>query len=81
MLSEKSEAIKEAASLMYLMSAEARIQKRCRDREDYYQDIRIYEHEIAKRDDIITQQDIAITQKDAYIAKLEAQLAEARKRL
>lgn len=67
MLAEKNEAIKEAAGLMYLMSEEARIQKRCRDREDYYQDIRIYEHEIAKR--------------DAYIAKLEAQLAEARKEL
>lgn len=81
MLSEKNEAIKEAAGLMYLMSEEARIQKRCRDREDYYQDIRTYEHEIAKRDDIISQKDIAITQKDAYIAKLEAQLAEARKGL
>lgn len=81
MLSEKNEAIKEAAGLMYLMSSEARIQKRCRDREDYYQDIRIYEHEIAKRDDIISQKDIAITQKDAYIAKLEAQLAEAKKEL
>lgn len=65
MLSEKNEAIKEAAGAMYLMSEEARIQKRCRDREDYYQNIRTYEHEIAKR--------------DAYIAKLEAQLAEARK--
>ena len=77
MLSEKNETIKEASGLMYILNAEARIQKRCRDREEYYQNIRTYEHEIAKRDDMILKKDSIISKKDSYIAQLEAQLAEA----
>lgn len=48
MLASKNESIAEAANTMFELSAEEQIRKRCRDREEYYQDMRNYERVIAE---------------------------------
>lgn len=50
MIASKDECLKEAAQTMFQMSADDLIRKRCRDREEYYQDLRNYERVIAKKD-------------------------------
>ena len=46
MIASKDEYLKEAAQTIFRMSAEDEIRKRCRDREEYYQDLRNYERKI-----------------------------------
>ncbi len=46
MIASKDEYLKEASQTMFRMSAEDLIRKRCRDREEYYQDLRSYERAI-----------------------------------
>ena len=51
MLAEKNEYLQEAAGTMFRLTAEEQIRKRCRDREEYYQDMRNYERYIAQQED------------------------------
>ena len=53
MVASKGEYLKEAAQTMFRMSADDLIRKRCRDREEYYQDLRNYERAIAEREEKI----------------------------
>ena len=53
MLAEKNEYLNEASKTMFQLSADEQIKKRCRDREEYYQDLRAYEKAIAEKDVII----------------------------
>ena len=46
MVASKDEYLKEAAQTIFRMSADEEIRKRCRDREEYYQDLRNYELKI-----------------------------------
>lgn len=46
MVASKDEYLKEAAQTIFRMSADEEIRKRCRDREEYYQDLRNYERKI-----------------------------------
>lgn len=46
MTASKDEYLKEAAQTIFRMSADEEIRKRCRDREEYYQDLRNYERKI-----------------------------------
>ena len=46
MIASKDEYLKEAAQTIFRMSADDEIRKRCRDREEYYQDLRNYERKI-----------------------------------
>jgi len=50
MIAEKNEYLNEASKAMFRMSANDLIRKRCRDREEYYQDLRNYERVIAEKD-------------------------------
>lgn len=50
MIAEENEYLKEASKTMFRMSADDLIRKRCRDREEYYQDLRNYERVIAEKD-------------------------------
>ncbi|MBQ6888920.1 MAG: Rpn family recombination-promoting nuclease/putative transposase [Lachnospiraceae bacterium] len=54
MLAEKNEYLNEASKTMFQLSADEQIKKRCRDREEYYQDLRAYEKAIAEKDVIIS---------------------------
>lgn len=73
MLASKNEYLNEAAKTIYQMSADKRIRKQCRDREEYYEDLRSYERAIAKRDQTIAEKDIQIQQLLNEIEKLKMQ--------
>lgn len=53
MIASKDEYLKEASQTMFRMSADDLVRKRCRDREEYYQDLRNYERAIAEREEKI----------------------------
>lgn len=57
MLASKDEYLQEAAQTIYQMSADDMVRKRCRDREEYYQDLRNYEKKI-EQDRIEHEQDL-----------------------
>ena len=90
MLAENNKYIAEASETLFQLNADEQIKKRCRDREEYYQDLRNYEKAIAERDsiigekncviaekdNIIGEKDSVIAEKENIIAKLEAQLAK-----
>ena len=68
MLSDENIYLYEASKTIFKLSAEDQIRKRCRDREDYYSDIRSYQKAIAERD-------ASIASLQERIKELEAQLA------
>lgn len=53
MIASKDEYLKEASQTIFRMSADEEIRKRCRDREEYYQDLRNYERAIAEKEEKI----------------------------
>lgn len=53
MLVSDNEYLCEAAETVYRMNADAQIRKQCRDREEYYQDLRSYERAVGERDSAI----------------------------
>lgn len=53
MIASKDDDLKEAAQTIFRMSADEVIRKRCRDREEYYQDLRNYERAIAEKEEKI----------------------------
>ena len=57
MLASKDEYLQEASETIFRMSADELVRKRCRDREEYYQDLRNYERKI-ELDRIEHEQDI-----------------------
>lgn len=73
MLASKDEYLNEASKTIYQMSADEMIRKQCRDREEYYEDIRSYERAIAKRDQALAEKDAQIKQLLTEIEKLKTQ--------
>ena len=76
MIAENNEYMKEASKTIFQLSADELVQKRCRDREEYYDDIRSYQHALEKQAAIINEKDNTISQKDAVIESLHKQIAE-----
>ena len=87
MIASKDEYLKEASQTMFRMSADDLIRKRCRDREEYYQDLRNYERVIAEREEKIErdriehEQDLrnyerAIAEKEQDLRNYERVIAE-----
>ena len=74
MLAEKNEYLQEAAETMFRLTAEEQIRKRCRDREEYYQDMRNYERYIAQQED-----DLTIAKHT--LARIEGELSDTKTRL
>lgn len=86
MLASKNEYLNEASKTIFQLSADEQIRKRCRDREEYYQDLRNYEREIEKMRKIISEKDAtisenhaAILEKDSIIEKLLEEIRELKK--
>lgn len=77
MLAARDEYLREASNTMFELSADEQIRKQCRDREEYYQDLRKYEKAIAQKDAVIIEKEAAITEKDAMIAERDIRLKEA----
>lgn len=57
MLASKDEYLQEAAEAIFRMSADDMVRKQCREREEYYQDLRNYERKM-KRDRVEYEQDL-----------------------
>ena len=77
MLASKDAYLQEASEPIFRMSADELVHKRCRDREEYYQDLRNYERKI-EQDRIEHEQDIRtyeqrIAKKDTLIRQLLAE--------
>ena len=81
MIAEKNEYMEEASKTIFQLSADDQIRKRCRDREEYYDDIRSYQHAIAKKDATIAEKDSVIAKKDVAIKKLQEQIAQLQTQL
>lgn len=69
MIAAKNEYLKEAANTIFELSADEQIRKQCRDREEYYQDLRNYEKAIAQKDAVIVEKEAVITEKDELLQK------------
>lgn len=72
MIASKDEYLNEAAQTMFRMSADDLIRKRCRDREEYYQDLRNYERVIAEKER-------SIAEKEQENEKLRAEIERLKK--
>ena len=69
MIAAKNEYLQEAANTIFELSADEQIRKQCRDREEYYQDLRNYEKAIAQKDAAITEKEAVIIEKDVLLQK------------
>lgn len=69
MLAQKDSYIHEASDTMFRLSADEEIQKRCRDREEYYLDILNYQHVIAQKEEALSQKDEALSKKDKALSQ------------
>ena len=76
MLASKNEYLNEASKTIFQLSADEQIRKRCRDREEYYQDLRNYEREIEKMRKTISEKDATILEKNAAISEKNAAILE-----
>ena len=75
MLAAKDENMREAAKSIFVYNTEEQIRKMCRDREEYYQDLRNYERAVADRDLSIASYQKAISDRDRSIASYEKVLS------
>ena len=78
MLAENNTYITEATNTIFRLSAEELIQKRCRDRDEYYQDLKNYERTIAEKDELLTEKDNQLTEKDELLTEKDELLTEQR---
>ena len=76
MLAEKNNYIAEATNTIFKLSAEELIQKRCRDREEYYQDLQNYERAIAEKDELLTEKDNQLTEKDNLLIEKDLEIEQ-----
>lgn len=71
MIAEKDKDIEEAARSLFQFCTDEQVRKLCRDREEYYQDLRNYEREIERMKKVIAEKevemDIALLEKDTAI--------------
>ena len=79
MLAEKDEYLGEASKTIFQLSADEQIKKRCRDREEYYQDLRNYERVIADMKNTIADKDSQLEELTSEIEKLRAELNDLKK--
>lgn len=79
MIASKDKDIEEAAKTLFQFCTDEQVRKLCRDREEYYQDIRGYEHEIEKMSAAIAEKDATIVEKDSIIEGLLKELEALKK--
>ncbi|MCM1253570.1 MAG: Rpn family recombination-promoting nuclease/putative transposase [Clostridium sp.] len=78
MLAAKDPYINEASKTIFQLSAEEQILKRCRDREEYYLDLRAYEREVAENKKMLEEKEKIISEKDIIIAEDKKALSESK---
>ena len=75
-MAKENKAYEEAAKTMFRLSSDEYVQEQCRRREEYYQQIRTYEKNLADKDATIAEQNATIAEQSATIADMEAKIAE-----
>lgn len=70
MLASTNEYFQEASDTIFRMSADDLVRKRCRDREEYYQDLRNYERKI-ELDRLEHEQDLRNYERKIELDRLE----------
>ena len=81
MLAEKNEYLQQAAGTMFRLTAEEQIRKRCRDREEYYQDMRNYERYIAQQEGDLTIAKRTLAKKERELSDIMTKLSDTESEL
>ena len=71
-----NEYLQEASKSIFQFNTDEQIRKLCRDRVEYYQDLRNYERAIAQKDTVIDRLQTTIAEQNAMIADLRNTIAE-----
>ncbi|MBO5093613.1 MAG: Rpn family recombination-promoting nuclease/putative transposase [Lachnospiraceae bacterium] len=79
MLASENESIAEAAKTMFELSTDEQIRKRCRDREEYYQDLKNYDRAIAENKRVIAENERTIAENKHTIAENKRVIAESKR--
>ena len=75
-MAKENIAYEEAAKTMFKLSSDEHIREQCRRREEYYQQIRTYERDLAVKDAKIAEQSALLADKDSLLADKDSQLAD-----
>lgn len=75
-LASKDENMNEAAKTIFMFNTDEQIRKMCRDREEYYQDMRNYEKAVSDRDLSIASYQRAISDRDKAISDYKKELSD-----
>lgn len=75
MLASKDEYLNEAAETIFRLSTDEQVRKRCRDREEYYEDLHNYEMAILDRDFSIASYRKALIERESMITEQKNVLA------
>ena len=76
MLAAKDENMREAAKSIFVYNTEEQIRKMCRDREEYYQDLRNYERAISDREQTISSYKKVLSDQEQTISSYKKDLSE-----
>ncbi|MCM1091621.1 MAG: Rpn family recombination-promoting nuclease/putative transposase [Butyrivibrio sp.] len=76
MIAQSNEYMAEASNSIFRMNADEIIRKRCRDREDYYRDIRGWKKQIEEQGAKITEQGVQIKEQNTKLKEQGAQIEE-----
>ncbi|MCM1427652.1 MAG: PD-(D/E)XK nuclease family transposase, partial [Eubacterium sp.] len=79
MLAAKDQYINEASKTIFQLSAEEQILKRCRDREEYYLDLRAYEREVAENKKMLEENKKMLEEDKKMLAEKEKIIEEDKK--
>ena len=80
-MAKENVAYEEAARTMFRLSSDEHIREQCRRREEYYQQIRTYERDLADKDALIAEQNAKLEEQSSQLEEQSAQLQEQNSQL
>lgn len=75
-MAKENIAYEETAKTMFRLSSDEHVREQCRRREEYYQQIRTYERNLADKDAKIAEQSALLADKDSLLADKDSLLAD-----
>ena len=76
MIASKNEYLNEASNSIFQFNTDEQIRKLCRDREEYYQDLRNYDRVIAHNESVISKQNFTIEEQNSTIEEQNSTIEE-----
>ena len=80
-MAKENVAYEEAARTMFRLSSDEHIREQCRRREEYYQQIRTYERDLADKDALIAEQNAKLEEQSSQLEEQRSQLQEQNAKL